>query len=405
MKKYAGVVAIVLSVCILLGTGCKNVQKEEVAEKEPLLLWSYYETEVQRNTLDEIVERFNQVQDQYELSWKYVPMTEFTRSFAIGITGEELPDLLIMDNPDMKSCIRQGMLEDLTEGLSEIPSEEYFPNIWESVLYDEKIYGLPFCCNSLVLIYNKELFDTYGVSVPQTPDELYEVSKVLASQTRSGMLLAAGGEEQGAFQFMTWLMNMGGTIEEIGGKKTEEAFAFLKQLTDEELMDVQCINWTQVDICRKFISGEAAMMLNGPWVYKMLDDSGISYGIAPIPSETESLSVIGGENIGAVKGKNKEGALAFMKFYNEDQTMYEMCKSQVTLPPKVRLAEKMAEEDKRFLQVKDMVVEGFPRTSVPNWQSISEVLTSSLKEVLLSEETPEDAAKQLQEIMTELPDS
>ena len=300
-----------------------------------------------------------------------------------------------MDNPDMKSCIQQGMLEDMTEELGDIDESLYFPQVWDSVTHEGKLYGVPFCCNSLLLIYNKDVFEEYGVNPPATPQQLYETARMLTSGSRKGFLMSAVSGEQGAFQILTWILNEGETVDTLGGEATTSAFSFVKRLTDEEIMDIQCVNWTQVDICRKFIEGEAAMMLNGPWVFNMLEESGVSYDIVPIPSEGVSGSVVGGENLGVVTGKNKEGAAEFLKFYSQDDVMYSVCKEQGALPPKMELAERAAQEDPRYKKVKNMVEQGISRTSIPNWQTLSEKLTTALRETILGEISPEEAAVQL----------
>lgn len=397
MKRIRSTAAVLCSMIVLCLTaeGCSAQQEEIEAEKENLLLWSYYETGEQRNTLDEIVREFNGQQDTYRLSWEYVPMTEFKRRLAIGVTGEKTPDIVIMDNPDMNSCIQQGMIEDMTSELEDTDEDLYFPQVWESVMYDGKIYGIPFCCNSLMLFYNKDLFEQNGLQPPSTPEQLYETAKKLTAQERKGFAMSAVSGEQGAFQILTWILNEGESINTLGGEKTSESFSFVKKLTDENIMDIQCINWTQIDVCRKFIEGETAMMLNGPWVFDMLEESGISYDVASIPSENTPVSVIGGENLGAVKGKNKEGAAEFMKFYSQNDVMYDACIQQGALPPKIELAEKAVQQDKRFEQVKTMVETGVARTSIPNWQNLSEKLTEALREVILGEKTPEEAAAQI----------
>lgn len=397
MKKARNAVMLFccLTVLCIAANACSAQDTEDIPERESLLLWSYYETEEQRNTLDSIVEEFNEQQENYQLSWEYVPMTEFMRRLAIGVTGEETPDIVIMDNPDMKSCIQQGMLEDMTEELGDIDESLYFPQVWDSVTHEGKLYGVPFCCNSLLLIYNKDVFEEYGVNPPATPQQLYETARMLTSGSRKGFLMSAVSGEQGAFQILTWILNEGETVDTLGGEATTSAFSFVKRLTDEEIMDIQCVNWTQVDICRKFIEGEAAMMLNGPWVFNMLEESGVSYDIVPIPSEGVSGSVVGGENLGVVTGKNKEGAAEFLKFYSQDDVMYSVCKEQGALPPKMELAERAAQEDPRYEKVKNMVEQGISRTSIPNWQTLSEKLTTALRETILGEISPEEAAVQL----------
>ena len=71
----------------IVGCGDKNMeeaQQEEPEEVQILMLWSYYETEVQQEGLDKLVEGFNESQDKYQISWEYVPMTDFNKKLTFS---------------------------------------------------------------------------------------------------------------------------------------------------------------------------------------------------------------------------------------------------------------------------------------------------------------------------------
>ena len=58
--------------------GCQKTdyeKQEEENKKEELVIWSYYETQAQRDGLNKLIRDFNQSQNQYHVSWEYVPIT------------------------------------------------------------------------------------------------------------------------------------------------------------------------------------------------------------------------------------------------------------------------------------------------------------------------------------------
>lgn len=147
--------------CVLVLQGCAQPSdketEREAGKKEEIVLWTYYETEMQKASMDELAAGFNESQEEYHLTWEYHgPVTEFNKRLAIGITQNQLPDMAILDNPDMPSYIDMGKLEDITVDVKEIEDlDQYFPNAMETVISDGRYYGLPFCCNNVTLIYNK----------------------------------------------------------------------------------------------------------------------------------------------------------------------------------------------------------------------------------------------------------
>lgn len=64
-----------LVILVVSSGGCQNASKEkqekkEAEEKEKLVIWAYYETQAQRNGLNELVKSFNQSQNEYEVGWE-----------------------------------------------------------------------------------------------------------------------------------------------------------------------------------------------------------------------------------------------------------------------------------------------------------------------------------------------
>ena len=389
MKKIKLVVFLIL---IFIITGCgKTESKEDKAqeEKEKLVIWSYYEKKAQENGLDCLVKEFNQSQDKYEASWEYVPMTDFTKKLTMAYTEESLPDIALLDNPNVLTCIQMGMCEQITEFLEEIDAKEtYYPSTLETVTYENEGYGLPAVCNNLALIYNKEMLKEAGITPPKTWDELKEDARLLTTDTTKGFLISAKEGEQGAFQLLPWILSTGESVDSIGGEGTQKAFLYLNDLMENGYMTPNCINLSQTDIARAFVDGDVAMMQNGPWVLSMLDESGIEYGISKLPEDEKN----GGEDFTIMKGKNVEGAKCFLKYYNQDEVMSQFCKMTSVLPTKKNITEYDVEKMDIFKQQMENAV---VRSSIPHWMNLSEALPKAFYEMVSGQKSPTGAAESL----------
>lgn len=385
-----------MGISMLFGCSQKEVGSQSREEKEKIVLWSYYETEAQIKALDELVDGFNLSQSNYELRWQYIPMTEFTKKLTMAYTERALPDLVLIDNPDMPACIRMGMFEDVTEFVQGLDGvEHYYPSLMETVSVENKIYGIPFNCNNVALIYDKALLEEKGVLPPTTWTELEEAAALLTEGERKGFLMSAVEGEQGAFQILPWILSTGEAVNEIGGEGTVEAFTFINNMVENGYMTSNCINLSQTDVARTFIKGEAAMMENGPWVFPMLREAGIDYGVSPLPINEKKIVIAGGENLGILKGKNIEGAKALLSYYNENRVMSEFCRKASVLPTKSNIEfgnEKQAEKLSVF---KAQMEEAVARTSIPGWNSLSGQLSNAIYQIVAEEFTPERAAESL----------
>lgn len=401
-KRIKGAAAAVLCAVAVL-TGCGRKEEAEVQKEPPresLMVWSYYETDEQQKSLDKLIDDFNYSQKAYEAAWEYVPMTEFTKRLAIGVTEEALPDIVIIDNPDMKNYVNLGLFEDITREVGQWERQDgYYPQVWESVMYEGRCYGLPFCCNNLALIYNRGMLEEAGVRPPGNWEEFMKAAKALSHDQTYGFIMSAVEGEQAAFQVLPWILSEGEEPGEIGGEKTAAALEKIREMVENGYMDRNCINWSQNDIARKFAAGEAAMMENGPWVLPMVREAGIEYGIVELPFALDSRSIIGGENLGVIKGKNVQGALAFLKYYSQDGVMREICAMSSVLPPKEGLGEGQGPDMEIFSRQMDHAVS---RASFGGWEHKSKALSDAVYGVITEEKTAGQAAREIQERCTEL---
>lgn len=392
MKKWKILISLLL---IFVLTGCGKTESETKNtknEKEKLVIWSYYETNAQQEGLDWLVDSFNQAQDKYEISWEYVPMTDFTKKLTMAYTEEALPDIALLDNPNMAACIQMGMCEEITDYLEEIHAKEnYYAATLETVTYEGKGYGVPAVCNNLALIYNKKLLSEAGIQPPQTWEALSNAAAVLTTDTTKGFLLSAKEGEQGAFQLLPWILEAGESVDSIGNEGTIKAFSYLNNLMENGYMTQNCVNLSQTDVAAAFIKGETAMMENGPWVLSMLDESGIEYGISQLPGEEKNCTIVGGEDFTIMKGKNVDGAKAFLKYYDQSQVMKRFCEKTGVLPVKVSM--QLENENMRIFQkqMKNAVV----RSSIPKWTKLSELLPNTFYEMVSGKKSPTEAAEDL----------
>lgn len=376
-------VVMFAGICGCGGAKTESLEEKTETEREKLVIWSYYETQAQRDGLDKLIRDFNQSQNHYSVSWEYTPMTGFVKGLSSAYTENKLPDMVILDNPDTPSMIQLGLFEDITENVAGWDlEEEYYNSILETVKHEDRYYGIPFNCNSTALIYNKTILEESGVEVPSTWQEFREAAKALTTEEHSGFIMCGIEGEQGAFQILQWILAAGGTKEDIEGSAWVQTFEFFSQLLEDGSMPQNCINLTQTDVSREFVKGKAAMIQNGPWAFPMLDESGIDYGIVPIPGQDQSAAVLGGENIAVLKGKNIDGSLEFLDFCMNGQEIIDFCKTANVLPARISAAQEMTRQDERMSVFARQMDHAVSRTAVEQWGSVAQKLTDTMYQLV-----------------------
>ena len=354
-------------------------------------VWYYMETEGHQVALDQVIQDYNASQDQYQVTAKYVPFADFKKQLSIGASADELPDIAILDSPDHASYVEMGIFEDIT-GKFDVSS--YYEGTVNSCTVDGKLYGVPFGVNCLALYYNEEMLQAAGCKVPETWDELMEAAKALTSDNVTGLAFCSVQNEEGTFNFSPWLWSTGATSYDLNNENGIRALTFIQSLINEGVMSKECINWTQGDVMNQFISGNVAMMVNGPWQIPTMQAEApdLKWKVTLIPRDAQYASALGGENYAVINSGNVEGALDFLTYAtSEEKVTYLMDKFGYISADK-SIAEKQFAEDSPYPPLVEDLNYAMPRGPLAEWPGVSDAISLAFNQVITGTASPEDAA-------------
>jgi multiple sugar transport system substrate-binding protein len=413
-------VACLFFVSVIAGCGSNNSPKETSqgpsaapaetknttvdtanTKKVKLTLWHYYEKDIQ-----DYIKKFNESQNEVEVTPKFVPFNDFKKQLTIGLSAGNLPDLVLMDNPDVAAFAAMGLFEDITDKVSTwADKDQFFEGPMKSGVYQGKNYALPFVSNCLAMFYNTELLDKAGVKPPQTWDELKATAKLLTKGGVYGFATSLAKGEEGTFNFYPWLIAAGGDPNKLDSAEVANAVNFLSGLTKDGSMSREVINVGMSDIEKQFAAGKVAMMINGPWQTPSIqkDNPNLKFGIALIPKGQKGGSVLGGENIGIVKGKNKEAAWKFLSWAGSADSIRAYTKASGAFPPRKDVAADKNYTDDPALKVwMEQMQYAMPRGPHPKWPELSAALSTSVQAVVTGTKSTEDALKEAQATVDKL---
>ena len=390
MKKLVPLLMSVGLACSMLGGA---VHAEEASGD--VTIWYYWETEGHQKALNHIIEEFNGSQDGITVEAKYVPFADFKKQLSIGASADELPDLVILDNPDHAAYAAMGIFADITD---KFDVSNYYEGPVNSCTLDGKLYGVPFGSNDLVLFYNEDMLKEAGCEVPTTWDELLEVAKATTTDTVSGFAHCALQNEEGTFNFLPWVWSTGATSYEIDSEGGIKALTFEKELVDSGAMTKEAINWTQGDTMHQFIAGNLAMMINGTWQIPTMREEvpDLNWNVAPIPQDQEQASGLGGENYAVIAGGNEDAAVKFLEFATTPETCLYMMNAMGYISADSTIAENQFEGDDVYQVFVDEMQYAHARGPLPEWPSISDAISLAFNKVITGESSPEDAAAEAQ---------
>ena len=289
MRKLSKVYGtLILIGILLLAVACSNdsgSSGESSDGKTVIKYWSMWNTgEPQQEVLQNIIDEYEAENDDVEIDvqWMGREVLSDVRNASLGDDG---PDLTEQSGAEVAGTLFQNDLaEPLDDILSmEIPNEgSTFEDVFvEDTLdfykIDGKTYFIPYEIITSGFHYNENLFEEYGVEVPETWDEFIELGKKFNAEGLAPLAQDGNIDFYNAYYYY-WLaerMIGAGSLLEAAGDETGETWLQPEYLEPakkvQELVDndffAKGYEGSQYPAAQTaWAKGEAAMILNGSWL-------------------------------------------------------------------------------------------------------------------------------------------
>ncbi len=332
-------------------------------------------TEAAACTVANVIDPFNaqsntiHVEATLQANW-----WDATRTALAGGAG---PDIVGTPGPSfVLELAKAGQLLPLDDFANEFGwSKTFAPWALELGKMDGKLYSLPSEVETLVLYYNKSLFEQKGWQPPKTIDELMALAEQIASD---GIILFAHGNADWRAA-NEWFV--GEFLNHVAGPQhVYEALMGKRQWDDPEFMRaIELLNTTQQngwfmggldryytagfnDTRTAFGSGEAAMKIEGIWFFGDINDffgekagNQNEWDWIPVPSTTgEAIFDLGiGSTYSINKhAKNSQAVAEFLSYYFSPEVQARLLTVCGVAPAPVNLqADALKDLDPRHAQV------------------------------------------------------
>jgi multiple sugar transport system substrate-binding protein len=321
-------------------------------------------------------------------------------------SSKTLPDVLMLDNPDVQQIAATGALAPLKNFNVTAPKGDV-PSVVKAGTYKGELYGLAPVINSIALYYNVDMLKAAGITPPKTWDELQAAALKLTDKSKGvyGFAMSNINTYEGTWQFLPLMWSNGGNEKNIDTTATEQAVQFDLDLQNDGSMSKSSITWAQADVNNQFIAGKAAMMINGPWQLPVLNSTkGLKFDSVPIPTRTSSQKVVaplGGEtyNVPNTGDKTKMAVAAkFVECLNKPATQLKIAKASGNVPAQEAAAATWAKTHPQVEAFVETVKTARARTAElgAKWPTAATSIYTAVQLALTGKATPSAALQQAQ---------
>ena len=270
-----------------------------------------------------VINDFEKENPDIKIKWIDVPFSEGEKRTLASVLSNTPPDLVNL-NPDFSAILAQkGALEEISE------TEQFVPEIIESLKYNDKLYSIPWYATSAITIYNKNLIKKAGVDVPKTYTQVGEIAHTVKQKTNAYIFLPNISEND----TMLKILNKYGinSAENINSEKSVTVFDYFKKLYNEDLIPKESITQTHREALEKYMSENIVLFQAGANFLNMIKEN------APTTYQNTDVApqIVGdlGQNdfslmnfVIPIKAKHKKEALKFALYLTNDKNQLELAK-------------------------------------------------------------------------------
>ncbi len=305
-----------------------------------------------------LVATFQELHPDITLQLRHIPsQSEYRRQLATDFSGGAPPDVMLLNYRRFAHFAEQGALEPLEDYLANSPliqESDFFPEVIESFHYEDTLWCLPQNVSSLVVYYNKDLFDATELPYPTTQwtwDDFLDLARALTQDMdHDGTIDQYGvGIAPSFFRLAPFIWQNGGELVDDPTNPTRlaldspQAMAAFQWFVDLQIKEhvvpdavAEAVEKSEV----RFLNGRLAMMFNsrrGVPTYRTITD--FAWDTISLPVGQTAAGILHSDAYCmAAATKNKEAAWTFIEFANSAQGQEVVATSGRTVPSLIAVA-------------------------------------------------------------------
>lgn len=360
----------------------------------------------------------------------FSPPDIYSQKVIAAARAGNLPDIfgIIGEKKTFASFIKANYLYSFTDVMKANDNEwenRFYPNTLKVVVFEkdnsygvaEGIYAVPIDTTIIKFVYNKDIFKKAGLD-PENPPADFAAFLAQAKAINKAFGFdgfVCGWSEGWLLNCLAteWAFNIMGekkffqTIEGVvpyTDPQWVKVFSLFKEMSEADILNSNITTMINKEAEEAFSQGKAGFSFNGSWavnVYKQLNPD-LNYGYFSPPSVSQSFPVRTWGGAGSsfminAKSKVKEQAVNFLKWITEKKQQEFLVKETNNLP-----SIQGCEEGIPPL-LKSLINDFNSLTHPDVWPDsedsrVVEVRDRGLQQIIMGIKSPEDVAKEIQDV-------
>lgn len=189
MKKISSkiipkIICLISSASLLgISSGCLSKDNADISlqRKYKNLSFSWWGTDARNEYTLESIKNFENLHPDIKITSKYGDWTGYEKRMDIEVASETEADVMQINYAwiNKYSSDKQAFY-DLNELSDVIDLTQFSDEVLEYGMSDNKLQAIPIALNSMTMYYNKTIYDSYGLEIPESLDDLYKAAELMS---------------------------------------------------------------------------------------------------------------------------------------------------------------------------------------------------------------------------------
>ena len=274
-------------------------------------------------TLDGLIAGFQRENPDVEVKYTTAPFDSYFTKLQTDIAAGQAPDVFELNYENFTTFASKGTLLDLGSRLkteATPATKTFYPAALNAFKMGGTQYGLPITFSTVVLFYNKDLFDKAGVAYPNASwtwkDELEAAKKLTDPAKRVWGVF----QPVQFWEFYKVAAQAGGGLRvtpnvAIDTSRNREALRWLTEKTLVHKVMPSAAEMSGVDDGGLFVNGQLAMLHTGIWMFDAFSKAKFNWDIAVEPGNVKKAThFFSNAAVVSKTSKNADAAYRWVKY-------------------------------------------------------------------------------------------
>jgi multiple sugar transport system substrate-binding protein len=318
-----------------------------ITEKVSLKYWNSL-TGADGSMMRQLVNNFNQAYpNEIEVIETFTNEVDYYTNINLLVPLGRGPDVAIMHSYLVQSYANSNLIVPIDDYITtanvNINATDYIEDVFTSLYFENKLYGVPLDIHSVGIYYNKDLLNKYSLAVPTNRAELLAAAKTVQAGEKVsnnnfwGLPISQVWPSE--WIFTTALYQNGGSEIDANGNpafNSPQGIAAMRAVADLIHVDkVSPLNLSVDQDLFLFQTGQALFHIQGSWMLNSIIETGLNFDVLPLSNmftssasstqnqvSARSHSFVVPKQNRAVDANKQRAIMTFVKYMGDNSSLW-----------------------------------------------------------------------------------